>query len=293
MSQFSCLSFVHAHYILMYNIKHKDQGSEFFSYVTDGEKLSIDYVKDGIVLQLKLYIDGELFVVGIKYENLFEDNNCRVKWQQHLSVNGAVTITAPFNDQNQLPDDVIDRFCYEIMPEIHHKIEWLDVEFSTMQRILYSADYPKLTGLGVYDLTWEAAKDLFDDESYFVSIFKDRILSLFITMSDYSKRKSSVQDVTEHIFIQTLTMFSNLRCLKFDRSFLYHRLTLHETLPNVYSSNLLELHVVLDSYLDCLYILDGRFDQLHTCCVSICSSSIGRLEKVINEFFSFRRAFLV
>lgn len=77
-----------------------------------------------------------------------------------------VTITAPFNDRSQLPDEVIDRFCYVIIREIHHKIERLDVEFSTMRRILCSADYPKLAGLGVYGLALEAAKDLFDGKSF-------------------------------------------------------------------------------------------------------------------------------
>ncbi len=78
-------------------------------------------------------------------------------------------------------------------------------------------------------------------------------------------------------------MFSNLQYLKFGpSSSVYHRLTLHPSLPNVFSSTLLELHVVLDSYIDCLYLLDGRFNQLHTFCVLICSFS-GPLSMTINN----------
>jgi hypothetical protein len=72
-----------------------------------------------------------------------------------------LTITRPFNGLNQLPDAVLDRFCLEILPKIHHKIEWIDVESSSIERILLLTNYPNLNGLGLYDLTSERARDLF------------------------------------------------------------------------------------------------------------------------------------
>ncbi|CAF4377732.1 unnamed protein product, partial [Adineta steineri] len=72
-----------------------------------------------------------------------------------------LTIRRSFNGLNQLFDTVIDRFCLEILLKIHHKIEWIDVESSSLERILLLTNYPNLNGLGLYDLTAEKARDFF------------------------------------------------------------------------------------------------------------------------------------
>ncbi|CAF2966232.1 unnamed protein product, partial [Rotaria sp. Silwood2] len=60
-----------------------------------------------------------------------------------------------------LPDPMLDRFCSEILPKIHRKIKWLDVESSSMERILLVANYSNLYGLALYNIDEERAKDLF------------------------------------------------------------------------------------------------------------------------------------
>jgi hypothetical protein len=61
----------------------------------------------------------------------------------------------------RLHESMIDRFCSQILPEIHHQIEWLDLESSSMERILRAADYPNLCGLGLFDIDIETAVSLF------------------------------------------------------------------------------------------------------------------------------------
>ncbi|CAF3182686.1 unnamed protein product, partial [Rotaria sp. Silwood2] len=39
-------------------------------------------------------------------------------------------------------DVILDRFCLQILPEIHHKIKWLDLESSSMAHVLCAAHYP-------------------------------------------------------------------------------------------------------------------------------------------------------
>ncbi|CAF3356207.1 unnamed protein product [Rotaria sp. Silwood2] len=56
---------------------------------------------------------------------------------------------------------ILDRFCLQILSKIHHKIEFLDLESSSMERILLSANYPSLHELGLYDLATKTPKDLF------------------------------------------------------------------------------------------------------------------------------------
>ncbi|CAF1194198.1 unnamed protein product [Rotaria sordida] len=61
----------------------------------------------------------------------------------------------------QFTNTILDRFCLEILPKIHDKIEFLDLESSSIKRILLLTNYPNLYGLGLYDLATETAKDLF------------------------------------------------------------------------------------------------------------------------------------
>jgi len=52
----------------------------------------------------------------------------------------------------------INRFCLHILPKIHHKIQWLNLEASSMERLLLATDYPNLYGLAVYNINQEIAE---------------------------------------------------------------------------------------------------------------------------------------
>jgi len=62
---------------------------------------------------------------------------------------------------NPLPKPMLDRFRLQILPEIDHKIKWLNLESSSMESILLAANYPNLYGLGLYDIDAETALSLF------------------------------------------------------------------------------------------------------------------------------------
>jgi hypothetical protein len=73
-------------------------------------------------------------------------------------------------------------------------------------------------------------------------------------------------------------MFTNLQYLSFGPSSMEHQQFLFDMpSPNIISSNLLELHIRVTYFTDLLYLLDGRFNQLHTFHVNImlikCTSS--------------------
>jgi hypothetical protein len=74
-----------------------------------------------------------------------------------------------------LPDPILDRFCLQILPEIHHQIEWLNLESSSMARILLSTNYPNLYGLGLYGLEIERAKYLFTGKIVLFFCYKNVI----------------------------------------------------------------------------------------------------------------------
>lgn len=103
----------------------------------------------------------------------------------------------------------------------------------------------------------------------FSHIDRSKILSFVIDVSE-NKKQISTHDVSRIVFTHVLTTFSNLRYLKIGPSLTwYHGISFGISPPSLFSSTLLELHVSLISFTDCLYLLDGRFDQLHTLHVNI------------------------
>ncbi|CAF4881718.1 unnamed protein product [Rotaria sp. Silwood1] len=74
-----------------------------------------------------------------------------------------LTLMRCFSDDSidSLPDPILDRFCLQILHEIHYKIQWLNLESSSMKRILLATNYPTLFGLGLYDIEIETALSLF------------------------------------------------------------------------------------------------------------------------------------
>ncbi|CAF4062341.1 unnamed protein product [Rotaria sordida] len=176
-----------------------------------------------------------------------------------------------------LVDQILNRFCLEILPEIHDKIEWLDLESSSMERILLATNYPNLSGLGLYNIQAKRAIDLFSDETRFIDTLKKQIVSLIIDF-DTNGKQTSTEYVYVSLFTHIFSTFTNLRSLKFGLSPIWCQLLVFSTPPStVICSNLLELHVSLQRFIDCLYLVDGRFNQLHTLHVHIGVISSSRI----------------
>jgi hypothetical protein len=56
-----------------------------------------------------------------------------------------------FNDISSISDTMVDRFCINILPRIHHNVKSLIVDSVSMERILLAADYPNLTELKLFN----------------------------------------------------------------------------------------------------------------------------------------------
>ncbi|CAF3019069.1 unnamed protein product [Rotaria sp. Silwood2] len=169
-----------------------------------------------------------------------------------------------------------------------------------MERILRATNYPYLYGLGLYGVSVEQAISLtgrlfhfsyVNSESVrkntaFTPVLKNQISSLFIDISK-GKKISEIND-NKTIFKHIFTMLTNLQHLNFGPSLMYHqRFSFNTPSPNVISSNLLELHITVFSFIDVLYLLDGRFNQLRTFHVKVHhihsrSSNIDSEEKLPN-----------
>ncbi|CAF2857008.1 unnamed protein product [Rotaria sp. Silwood2] len=82
-----------------------------------------------------------------------------------------------------LRDEMLDRFCLEILPKIHRKIEWLTVESLSMERIFLVDDYSNLCQLDFVSIQWEGLERLFDEENF----ARCHYYSYPYTMKNYDK----------------------------------------------------------------------------------------------------------
>jgi hypothetical protein len=96
-------------------------------------------------------------------------------------------------------DMMLNRFCLQVLPEIHDKIKWLDLESSSMKSVLRAADYPNLYGLGLYNIDGESARCLFTGKKFQLICFYSK------QMKDFSnllvQMISSLNEYTDIIFI--------------------------------------------------------------------------------------------
>ncbi len=97
-----------------------------------------------------------------------------------------------------------------------------------------------------------------------MGIFKNQIRTLIISIDEDDMLSPTTKNICNDIF----TIFTNLSQLILrESSYKNHvRLFLADglLLSTFRSSTLLELRVRIQCFDDCLYLLDGRFSQLHT-----------------------------
>ncbi|CAF1221648.1 unnamed protein product [Rotaria sordida] len=163
---------------------------------------------------------------------------------------------------------ILNEFCLQILPKIRTKIEWLDLESESMKHILDAADYPNLYALGLYNIEEETAKCLFTvlfmylDERLSSSMFKNQITTLIITIDPDKQERSTIANICNYIF----TVFTNLTHLTFYDAAYMNNIRLLFNIPSssFSSSSLLVLNIKVQTFDMCLYLLDGRFEQLRT-----------------------------
>jgi len=110
--------------------------------------------------------------------------------------------------------------------------------------------------------------NFYSDENSLIHTFKDQISSLFIKFNN-EKNSSRYEIIYTSIFHQILTIFTSLRCVKFDSSSDLAAYVLMEVGRPIFVSPLSELHVNLASMHELLCLLDGRFDQLRILYVNV------------------------
>lgn len=66
----------------------------------------------------------------------------------------------------KLDNELMMLVCLQILPEIHHKIQSLNVELSSIESIFFTTIYPNLYKLGLYNIDEYAAFSLFQGKKF-------------------------------------------------------------------------------------------------------------------------------
>lgn len=117
--------------------------------------------------------------------------------------------------------------------------------------------------------------------------FKKQILSMILKIDD--KKTPLTKNALTVIFSLVLLMFTNLSYLKIETYSVYsQRISFNDLAQQAISSSyLLKLIINVNSFKDCIYLLDGRFANLKNLCINI--ENIHSNETIINnkvsEFF--------
>ncbi|CAF5229552.1 unnamed protein product, partial [Rotaria magnacalcarata] len=81
---------------------------------------------------------------------------------------------------------MFNRFCFYILPQIQHNIQYLTLDPWSMTNILSIENYPKLHKLTLINLKVEMANSIVCTNSSFVSIFQHQISNLVIMINGTS-----------------------------------------------------------------------------------------------------------
>ncbi|CAF1545259.1 unnamed protein product [Adineta ricciae] len=167
---------------------------------------------------------------------------------------------------------ILDRFCLQILPSIHYKIQYLALGSTSMKSVLQANYYPNLYSLALFNVDKKSFKSLLKNKILSTGIFRTQITTLnlsFDQCENFFDMFSSIANIFQRIF----PTFSKLKYLILDSRWYYNcvRLNSDESsfIHNFRSSTLLYLDIKVQSYNDCLYILDGRFNQLHTLIIDV------------------------
>ena len=104
------------------------------------------------------------------------------------------------------------------------------------------------------------------DDCAFGKILKKQIKRLDIVNEDRAREVGSLVEYTERVYVPLLNLFENIEYLNvIGHSRGYVQFSLHHLPSNSFScSNLTYLCIKVLDFVDCLCILDGRFNQLKT-----------------------------
>ncbi|CAF1127106.1 unnamed protein product [Adineta steineri] len=190
-----------------------------------------------------------------------------------------------FYDCNySIEDKVLDRICKNILPRIHYQINELIIEQNSIERVLHTINYPQLYSLSLMDFTEEVLLKYLTDNTTLRRLLDEQITCLKL---DFKYDTTlSISETSSIMFALILSLCKRLVKLNFYEFYERSRICTFEiSSMNCTSSTLTELVINIETFDDCLYLLDGRLNCLSKLIINIqeIANTIGTIDNTVKK----------
>ncbi|CAF3049186.1 unnamed protein product [Rotaria sp. Silwood2] len=222
--------------------------------------------------EILLIILKKLDNMDVLYSLLDVDNQqLDIIAQENIFSNTLNFVLTTFsNDISSISYTIVDRFCTNILPRIHHNVKSLILDSISIERILFVAEYPNLTELKLFNFNNKIASRYFTDKGPFRDNFRRQITDLTLVFKRCLNETLAHYSINMYGYI--MKFFENLKHLSIIGSSLccFPRTVYYNLSSTIFSSSILnKLRIRVRNYADCLAVLDGRFKQLRILIVDI------------------------
>ncbi|CAF0769087.1 unnamed protein product [Adineta steineri] len=215
--------------------------------------------------ELLLAILKKLSNIDVLYSLLDVDNNRLAIIAQDKIFTNTINLTS-------IDEVILNRFCKHILSRIHHNIQYLILESSLINRVFHARTYPKLTHLKLIQFDQDIVLQFFNDKSSIGQTIKQQITDLTLIYNDTNDIIPILKDYTINVYARIITFFENLKHLNIKGSSItaYPGVLLYDLPSTIFSSSILtKLCINVATFNDCLYLLDGRLNQLNSFTVRV------------------------
>ena len=198
-----------------------------------------------------------------------------------------------------LESKILERICKRILPRIHNKITKLIIEPFSMERIFHAGEYSQLSSLSLFYFKQETLVQNLKGETTLRYFLSEQIKCLNIDIEDtfnieYLERSEM------NIFVLILSICKHLNDLTFNQWFIDQTRTIsiaHLPSTSCVSLILTKLNMSVNTFNDCLFLLDGRFPSLSIFMIDIADiddesfnidQTVSERQFFIQIFFFFR-----
>ncbi|CAF3287223.1 unnamed protein product [Rotaria sp. Silwood2] len=175
------------------------------------------------------------------------------------------------NRNSGIPNQVLDRISEKIFPLIHHKINKLTVQPLSMERTLLNMNYPQLHSLSLVNFKQKILLQHLTGDTILCHLLTNQITHLNVEIIGDITRDLSDENES-NMFELILSLGKCLIDLTFSQWFLNRAFeipTLNITSTSCVSSTLTKLNIEVNTFDNCLYLLDGRLQCLSTFIINI------------------------
>ncbi|CAF1040738.1 unnamed protein product [Rotaria magnacalcarata] len=180
----------------------------------------------------------------------------------------SLTMKSFYDRIYSIDNQVLDRICKNILPRISHQINELILEQYSMERVLHTNNYPQLYSVTLMDFSDEALFNYLTNNTILRKLLNEQITCLTIDVKNKPTEPfSETLWVTFTLILSLCKELNKLSFCQFDNRSTFCTFDLSST--NFKSSTLTELKINVETFDDCLSLLDGRFNCLSTLIINI------------------------